>query len=96
MPNVFTPDGDGVNDEFISFPYRFVESIDAKIYNRWGILQFSTQDPDIKWDGTNMSSGQQVSDGTYYYIIKVRTIRLQGIVEEVLKGHLTVARGKSN
>lgn len=93
VPNVITPNNDGINDQFISFPYRFVESVDASIYNRWGNLMFATTDPDIRWDGTNMDTGEPVSDGTYYYVIKVRTIRLQGIVEEVLKGYITVSRG---
>ncbi len=94
VPNIITPNNDGVNDEFIPFPYKFVESVDAKIYNRWGSLMFETTDPDIKWDGINQETGELVSDGVYYYVIVVNTIRLSGIKQEALKGHLTVSSDK--
>jgi len=93
VPNIFTPNNDGTNDLFVPFPYRFVESVDAKIYNRWGTLVFETTDPDLKWDGTDLNSGEKLSDGTYYYVILVNTIRLQGIVTEALKGHLRLNKG---
>lgn len=93
VPNIFTPNNDGTNDLFIPFPYRFIESVNAEIYNRWGTLVFQTTDPDLKWDGLNMETNKAVTDGTYYYVIQVNTIRLQGIVTEVIKGHLRVNRG---
>jgi gliding motility-associated-like protein len=86
LPNIFTPNGDGVNDEFRPFPYKFIESIDMKIYNRWGGLVFSTNNPEVLWNGTNQQSKQPCSDGVYYYICDFTSIRLQGNVTETLHG----------
>jgi gliding motility-associated-like protein len=90
LPNVFTPNGDGTNDFFVPFPYKFVESIDLQIYNRWGQVVFETTDPDIKWDGTHKDAGIRVPDGVYYYIAVVNTIRLTGIVSFELTGNVTL------
>ena len=62
LPNVFTPNGDGVNDVFIPKPIpQFVQSLDFKVYNRWGMKIFSTREIGINWDGGS------VTDGLYYY-----------------------------
>jgi gliding motility-associated-like protein len=95
LPNVFTPNNDGSNDLFIPFPYRFVESIDFQIFNRWGDLVFQTLDPGIFWDGIDQESGSICSSGTYYYTIQVNTIRLVGIVEESYSGSITLLDGKN-
>jgi gliding motility-associated-like protein len=93
LPNVFTPNGDGQNDEFVPFPYKFVESIELQIFNRWGGVVFETTDPEIGWDGTHKDSGEACSDGVYYYAIKVNTIRLTGIVPENFSGHIQLIDG---
>lgn len=90
LPNVITPGGDGKNDFFRPFPYRFVDRIDLKIYNRWGKLVFETEDPDIMWEGRYMGSGDYVSAGTYFYTCQVYEIRLEGIIPRTLKGNLTI------
>ncbi|HEU4717757.1 MAG TPA: gliding motility-associated C-terminal domain-containing protein [Bacteroidia bacterium] len=86
LPNVFTPNGDNVNDFFIPFPYQYVKDIDLKIYDRWGNLIFETTDPDINWDGRDMKSHKLCTDGVYYYTCTVNEIRLQGIVPRQLTG----------
>ncbi|MEP7171424.1 MAG: gliding motility-associated C-terminal domain-containing protein, partial [Bacteroidota bacterium] len=58
LPNVFTPDGNGMNDELHSFPWRFVKDIDLHIYNRWGQEVFSSTDRDFKWNGTIVKTGK--------------------------------------
>ena len=90
LPNIITPGGDGFNDLFEPFPYRFVESIELSIFNRWGTEVFSTTDPNIKWDGLDQNSGTMVSDGVYFYVCTVNEIRLSGIIPRVLKGSVTV------
>jgi len=95
LPNVFTPNNDGSNDLFMPFPYRFVESIDFQVFNRWGDLVFQTLDPDIFWDGTAQESGSICSSGTYYYTVQVNTIRLVGILEESYSGSITLLDGKN-
>lgn len=90
LPNVITVDGDGANDLFVPFPYKFVESIDLVIYNRWGQAVFKSNDPNIRWDGKNQYSKQLVPDGVYYYVCEVHEIRLSGIETRELKGFVHV------
>ena len=96
LPNVFTPGGDDRNDQFKPFPYTFVESVDMKIYNRWGLKVFETNDPDILWDGTNQSTKLDCSDGVYYYICTVNEVRLTGIVPRDLHGFIQLLRNNQS
>jgi gliding motility-associated-like protein len=86
LPNVFTPNGDNINDLFIALPYRFVKDIDIKIYDRWGLLMFETTDPDVRWDGKNKDTKAQCTDGTYFYLCTVNEITVDGIKPRILKG----------
>jgi gliding motility-associated-like protein len=97
LPNVFTPDGDGVNDKFNAFPYMFVKDVEMTIFDRWGAKVFETKNPKISWDGKNSQTGGQCSDGTFYYVCTVNEIRLQGIVPRVIQGFIQkVASSDSN
>lgn len=93
LPNIFTPNQDGSNDEFIPFPYKFIDSIDFKVFNRWGGLVFETTDPDIAWDGTHQDTGLICTDGVYYYTAIINTIRLSGIVEITQSGSIQLLGG---
>jgi gliding motility-associated-like protein len=89
-PNVFTPDGDGVNDLFtVYIPYG--EDLRIEIYNRWGQLLNVVTDVNAGWDGTVMQTGGQASDGVYYYIATA-TVPGNGPVQ--LTGFLHLIRGK--
>ncbi len=70
LPNTFTPNGDGQNDVFRPFPYRFVSKVKFKVFNQWGNLVFETTNPDLLWDGTN-TKGKRLSDGVYFYTCDV-------------------------
>jgi len=96
LPNVFTPNGDNINDFFIPLPYKFVKDIEIKIYDRWGLLMFETTDADILWDGTNKQTKAMCSDGVYYYVCKVNEIRVEGIVPRTLKGFVQLIKQGSN
>lgn len=67
-PNVFTPDGDGVNDQFYLLAFPCVQRIVSfQIYNRWGEVVFSRSDmtpnaPGQGWDGTNASGTPSPTD----------------------------------
>jgi gliding motility-associated-like protein len=95
LPNVFTPNGDNMNDLFIPLPYRYVKDIDIKIYDRWGLLMFETKDPHILWDGKNKDTNAQCSDGVYFYVCIVNEIRLEGITPRVLKGFIQLINTKT-
>jgi gliding motility-associated-like protein len=88
LPNVFSPNGDNINDVYHALPYRYVKSVDMKIYDRWGVLLFKTTDPQINWDGKSLQGGKLCSDGVYYYICIVNEERLIGIVPHQLKGFI--------
>lgn len=96
LPNIFTPDANGQNDFFKPGPYRFVEKVDMKIYNRWGKLVFQTDNPDIMWDGKDMDSKKRVTDGVYYYICDVYERRLSGIEPRAITGFIQVMTTKKS
>jgi gliding motility-associated-like protein len=95
LPNVFTPNGDGINDLFKPYPYNLVEKIDLKVYGRWGNLVFQTNDPDINWDARHMNSGKKVPPGVYYYICDVYERRLTGLEPRYLVGFVHILYSES-
>lgn len=94
LPNVFTPDGDSHNDFFIPFPYDFVEKINIRVFNRWGQIVFTTEDPDIKWDGKNKYTGMDCSEGVYFFVCDVYEIRLAGLKKRTINGFVHLYRNK--
>jgi gliding motility-associated-like protein len=103
LPNIFTPDGNGINDLFTPVEqtltglfFRDISSIEMKIYNRWGGVVFETTDPLIKWDGTFDNNGTKVPDGVYFYTC---TVFITGVKEDQalkLHGSVTVSRTKAS
>jgi len=72
LPNTFTPNDDGSNDFFKPcLKYRYISSIDFKVTNRWGQVVFETTDPDINWDGKDQNTGQDLTEGVYFYTCAV-------------------------
>ncbi len=65
VPNVFTPNGDGVNDVFkLDSISGDVNQFSIIIYNRWGRKVYESKDIYFNWDGNKMA------DGTYYWVIE--------------------------
>jgi gliding motility-associated-like protein len=93
FPNVFTPNGDGVNDIFTPFlPYHGITKVEMDIYNRWGKRVFRTNNPDILWDGTDETTHLPSSDGVYYYGCKLFVNTLAGEIYYYLNGSITLIR----
>lgn len=98
IPNFFSPNGDGINDELIPMGYPAVNPaaninrIDLTIFNRWGNVVFKTNKPEIKWNGKSMGTGPDVSDGSYFYVCEVYFEGLEGEVKLRLQGSVTVMR----
>ena len=67
VPNVFTPNGDGANDEF-RVAYRSIKEFHCWVYNRWGHLVYEWTDPAKGWDGT--IGGRPAAEGAYFYVIR--------------------------
>ncbi len=89
IPNIFTPNGDGVNDAFR------IPCIDSQaypnnalvIYNQWGDKVFEASPYDNNWKGTlNGKDGSDLPDGVYYYIFRPAP------GEPVLKGFIQIHR----
>ena len=66
MPNVFSPDGDGVND-VLQLTAGGMKEYSLVIFNRFGNEVFNSNDPNQGWDG-NTKMGKAPA-GTYYYIL---------------------------
>ncbi|MEM9918507.1 MAG: FG-GAP-like repeat-containing protein, partial [Bacteroidota bacterium] len=78
IPNVFSPNGDGINDVFLAFGGKEVDQIlRFRVYDRWGenIFEggpFAPNDPFYGWDGT--FKGQMMNNAVFVYIIDVSFI----------------------
>jgi len=70
LPNAFSPNGDGVNDQFFVRGGPF-ETMELRIYNGWGELVFETTDPTAGWDGTH--KGKPEINGVYVYSVVATT-----------------------
>lgn len=90
IPNIFTPNGDEINDYFeLEKPPFGIAKCTISIYNRWGNLVYYEQNKDyFKWDGTT-SNGVECVEGVYYY-----TILLEGYCNNQTeqKGFLQLVR----
>lgn len=64
LPNVITPNGDGVNDMFRPLNNNVISAKKTCIYNRWGKLVFETNNPLIEW------GGEDNANGTYFWVIQ--------------------------
>lgn len=96
LPNVFSPNGDGVNDLYRPQRTSYVERVEMTIFNRWGLQVYYTEDPDVNWDGKINNSNTLVSSGVYYYICDVYEYRLTGLEVYTLTGFIYVYSGDSN
>ena len=75
IPNVFSPNEDGINDKWTLFSDADIEEISLmEVFTRWGDLvfrkeKFDPNDPDLGWDGT--FNGDELNPGVYVYRIDI-------------------------
>ncbi len=89
IPNIFTPNGDGVNETFRipciasgEYPNNTIV-----IYNQWGDRVYEASPYDNSWDGTlNGQVGKNLPDGVYYYVFRPSP------TEPVRKGFIQIHR----
>ncbi len=96
VPNVFTPNGDGVNDEF-RVAYKSLATYSCYVFNRWGRQVFKSDDPGKGWDGT--INGLPAAPGAYYYVIQATgtDVDEEGKpIQYKLSGDINLLRGKGN
>jgi gliding motility-associated-like protein len=68
-PNIITPNGDGTNDLLVFQNLEYFPGSHLIIYDRWGVKVYENSNYQNSWDGKYMSTGREVTDGTYYYIL---------------------------
>jgi gliding motility-associated-like protein len=86
VPNVFTPNGDGMND--VHYVYgNTIASIVMRYYNQFGQQIFETKDQRVGWDGT--MGGRQQPVGVYIYVLRA-TLQDGSVVNR--KGTVTIVR----
>ncbi|WP_316747779.1 gliding motility-associated C-terminal domain-containing protein [Pedobacter gandavensis] len=83
IPNVFTPNNDGKNDAFVITGLERYPENELSIFNRWGSAVLEKKPYKNDWDGS------QLSEGTYFYLLKVKMANNNW---EVYKGFVTIIR----
>jgi gliding motility-associated-like protein len=73
IPNVFTPNGDGINDRFELY-VRNTPAYRLTVANRWGNTLFSSRNPFKYWDGRT-DSGEEAPAGVYYWAVTATDCR---------------------
>lgn len=84
VPNVFTPNGDGVNDYFYILNMDQYPNSTVIVFNRWGKKVYESTNYQNNWNGDG------ASDGTYYYIVKPSDPDI-----DERHGHVTILREKN-
>jgi gliding motility-associated-like protein len=89
VPNAFTPNGDGINDDFVPvFNVPWVGDYEFLIFDRWGERIFESEVPGETWDG-NMK-GQLVESEVYVWKLHCRDLLSNKRIDHI--GHVTVVR----
>jgi gliding motility-associated-like protein len=71
MPSAFTPNGDGLNDNFKAMLFCQYSDFDLQVFNRWGEKIFESHSSNIGWDGTYL--GKKMMTDVYVYIVNYKT-----------------------
>ncbi len=85
---VITPDGDGLNDEFMINCVESTRSNQLEVYNRWGQLVFEAENYANDWEGTAPNGGN-LAPGPYYYVFRYDDGSSE---EKETRGSLTIVR----
>ena len=94
LPNVFTPNGDGINDIFEPkvTGLSLISGAKTVIFNRWGNILHDTEDPLIQWDGKSKQTKMDCPPGTYFYVTDITYIGATREESLHLQGSITVVR----
>jgi large repetitive protein len=83
VPNVFSPNNDGVHDTWVIASLERFPDNDITILNRWGTEVFKAKSYQNNWTGDNLA------EGTYYYVARVK---LCDGTDRMLKGYVMIVR----
>jgi gliding motility-associated-like protein len=81
IPNIFTPNNDGVNDEF-RVELCNNTGFNLTIYNRWGVVVYETNNDAEIWNGID-KQGKACVEGTYYFVATTSTNKEKGFIQLV-------------
>jgi gliding motility-associated-like protein len=87
VPNVFTPNGDGMNDNFIPLVSGIVTDGHLLVFNRWGLEVYKADLVNFSWDGK--IGGADATDSVYYWIFNYKDNNGN---EKQLSGTVTLLR----
>ncbi|HLF63280.1 MAG TPA: gliding motility-associated C-terminal domain-containing protein, partial [Saprospiraceae bacterium] len=88
IPNVFSPNGDGVNDEWmVLLDDLNVIGIECRIFDRWGDLVYKDDATPISWSGE--FNGKLMMPGVYVYVLTLESVSGE---ERIMSGDLTLIR----
>ena len=90
VSNVFTPNGDGVNDRWHVTSDCKIQTFGLSIYNRWGQLVHFSPNAAFGWDGT--VAGVPASEGVYYYELRFKDDVIVAVDAEDFRGSFTLLR----
>ena len=88
IPNAFTPNADGVNDNWYIQCIELYPDNEVEIYNRWGQQVYTRANYTGDWDGTQ--NGSNLPDAAYYYILKIKFPLPTG--ERIFTGTVSIIR----
>lgn len=88
LPNVFTPNNDGVNDFFCVRSSYNINELEIIVLNRWGQEVFNATSSEFKWNGENYTN-TSCSDGVYFYATRYSDMCGQELVKH---GNITLIR----
>ena len=98
IANVFTPNGDGINDLYSAVNLDDYPNPTITIYNRWGKIVYYMEDYQNDWDGTHYKSGNDLKEGVYYIVVSPNSPKYQytehkdTIIQRTLSGYLQLMR----
>jgi gliding motility-associated-like protein len=89
VPTIFTPNGDGINDDFY-VQYNGIKTFQIWIFDRWGAKVYESTDVDFRWNGKNSQSNNLEMDGNYGYSIEYSTYTQPA--KQIINGYVTLVK----
>lgn len=90
VPNAFSPNDDGINDQFLPFSDCMLEEYELKIFDRWGSIVFESDAPTKGWTGAARS--EKTGTGVYVWMLRFTVIENNQPREVEMSGDVLVVR----
>lgn len=87
VPNVMTPNGDGVNDQF--YISGLEKGTKLTVFNRWGDVVYTNSNYGNDWDADNLT------DGVYFYVLNLPEVEIVKGKNDPSRGFVHIIRGQN-